>query len=149
MSAVTSLRDASSSGDASAQRSLESNRRDLENVGFALMDASTLLKIMGGNRALMREMARLCLEEDGPRLRTELRAAAGIGDLSGVRDAAHALKGLVAEFRAATAREAAGAIEDAVSCADPFALSAAVEDFEREYEKLAAVLRSFLEEPTS
>jgi hypothetical protein len=63
-----------------------------------MMDEAKLLKSVGGNRALLREMARLCLEEDAPRLLNELRTAVDDDDRASVEFAAHALKGLVGRW---------------------------------------------------
>lgn len=111
------------------------------------MDEAKLLKSFGGNRALLREMARLCLEEDAPRLLGELRAAVDDEDRRGAEFAAHALKGLVAEFRAESARYAAAAVEQMAGSAAKAELHAGVKNFEREFDALASVLRTYLREP--
>lgn len=109
------------------------------------MNAETLLASVGGNRALLREMALLCLSEDGPRLLAQLHDSMRAGDCAGIESAAHALKGLVAEFHAESATRAANALETAArdgNCGD---LAAQLDDFDREYDKLASLLRATLD----
>lgn len=107
---------------------------------------SDLLATLGGNRALLRELARLCLREDAPRLRAQLHAAAQAGDGAGIESAAHALKGLAGEFRAASAREAAAEIETAARAGRLDGIATRIAAFEREFEPLAAVLQSILDD---
>jgi HPt (histidine-containing phosphotransfer) domain-containing protein len=109
------------------------------------MDSESLLTAMGGNRPLLREMARLCLYADAPRLRAQLQSALEVGDCTGIEFAAHALKALVGQFHAKTARAVAAEIESAArdGHTDRAAAHAAV--FEREFEKLAMVLRAIVE----
>jgi len=81
------------------------------------MDIAGALERLGGDRALLAELAGLFLEE-GPRLLGELRHALDQGDAHGARNAAHQLKGLLAQFCAAQAREAAWEVELAAREAD-------------------------------
>lgn len=81
------------------------------------MDVTGALERLGGDRALLAELAGLFLEE-GPRLLGELRRALGHGDAQAARNAAHQLKGLLAQFCAAQAREAAWEVELAAREAD-------------------------------
>jgi hypothetical protein len=111
------------------------------------MNAETLLAATGGNRALLRELARLCLHEDAPRLRARLHHAARDRDSAALGFAAHALQGLVAEFRAEAARQAAAQIDEAVRENQWDAIAARIAAFEQEYEKLAALLHAVLDEP--
>jgi HPt (histidine-containing phosphotransfer) domain-containing protein len=109
-----------------------------------LMDEATLLSALGGNRALLRELARLCLEVDAPRLRAQLHTAVAARDVAAIESAAHALKGLVAEFRAEAARTAAAEIEKAARHGRLEDLAAPVAAFEREWSALEKLLTSVL-----
>jgi HPt (histidine-containing phosphotransfer) domain-containing protein len=111
------------------------------------MDTASLLATTGGNRALLRELARLCLHEDAPRLRAQLNGAVRAGDAAGIECAAHALKGLVAEFRAEAARAAAGEIEATARAGKSEAITAQLRVFEEEFAKLEALLQTILDEP--
>jgi HPt (histidine-containing phosphotransfer) domain-containing protein len=110
------------------------------------MNADTLLAATGGNRALLRELARLCLHKDAPRLRARLRQAARDRDSEALGFAAHALKGLVAEFRASAARDAAAQVEAAAREKQWAHVPIHLASFDDEYEKLARLLRAILAE---
>lgn len=111
------------------------------------MNEETLLANVRGNRGLLRELAKLCLHEDGPRLLTQLHDAARDGDCATIESAAHALKGLVGEFRAEDARRAADTLEALARDGKSSDLAAQIEIFDQAYEKLAALLRAILDEP--
>jgi HPt (histidine-containing phosphotransfer) domain-containing protein len=111
------------------------------------MDRPSLLALFDGNRRLLREMARLCLREDAPRLCAQLHAATQAADAPALESAAHALKGLVAEFRADEARAAAAALEACARAGNLAEAPAHIAAFEREFAKLASVLRTILDEP--
>ena len=104
-----------------------------ESMSVQQMDVTGALERLGGDRALLGELAGLFLEE-GPRLLGELRHALDRGDAHGARNAAHQLKGLLAQFCAAQAREAAWEVE----------LAARESDFIRARAKLAG-LESLME----
>jgi len=109
------------------------------------MNEETLLANVRGNRALLCELARLCLYEDGPRLFSQLHTAARNGDCAAIESSAHALKGLAGEFRAEDALRAAAALEAAAADGKHGDLTAHIEQMEREYETLAALLRAILD----
>lgn len=106
------------------------------------MNRDTLLAAVGGRWPVLRAMARLCVEEDAPRLLAQLHRAAEAGDLASVEAAAHGLKGLAAEFRAERAVQAAHAIETAAR--ENTVLHEAIDTFTREYAELDAALHSLL-----
>ncbi|MGQ9925158.1 MAG: ATP-binding protein, partial [Armatimonadota bacterium] len=74
------------------------------------LDAEGALERLGGDRALLAELAGLFVEE-GPRLLSEAEEGLARGDAQAVQNAAHQLKGLLAQFCAMSAREAAWALE--------------------------------------
>lgn len=74
------------------------------------MDVEGALERLGGDRALLAELAGLFVEE-GPRLLSEAEEGLAGGDAQAVQNAAHQLKGLLAQFCAMSAREAAWALE--------------------------------------
>jgi len=74
------------------------------------IDVDGALERLGGDRALLAELAGLFCEE-GPRLLGEADKALAAGDAQAVQNAAHQLKGLLAQFCAAEAREAAWQLE--------------------------------------
>jgi CheY-like chemotaxis protein/HPt (histidine-containing phosphotransfer) domain-containing protein len=74
------------------------------------MDVDGALDRLGGDRELLAELAGLFCEE-GPRLLGEAEQALAAGDAAAAQNAAHQLKGLLAQFCAADAREAAWQLE--------------------------------------
>ncbi len=74
------------------------------------MDVGAALERLGGDRALLAELAGLFLEE-GPRLLAEAEGSLARGDAPALQNAAHQLKGLFAQFCATQAREAAWELE--------------------------------------
>jgi HPt (histidine-containing phosphotransfer) domain-containing protein len=90
-------------------------------------------------------MIDLCCHGDGPRLLGDLAAALAGGDCAGVEHAAHALKGLVAEFHAPAAQAAARALEQAAREQQPIAsLRETAALLENEFQRLTAALASFV-----
>ncbi len=74
------------------------------------LDVDGALDRLGGDRALLAELAGL-FREEGPRLLGEAEQALAAGDAAALQNAAHQLKGLLAQFCAAKAREAAWQLE--------------------------------------
>lgn len=74
------------------------------------MDVEGALERLGGDRELLAELAGLFCDE-GPRLLGEAAQALAGGDAAALQNAAHQLKGLLAQFCAAEAREAAWQLE--------------------------------------
>ena len=107
----------------------------------APFDPAVLLGSMGGNRELLAEMVRLCLEVDAPRLLGNLRAAVEKQDCAGVEQAAHGLKGLVGEFHAPEVYAAAKRLEESGHGQCREALERQAESLHREFERLATALR--------
>jgi len=110
----------------------------------APFDPVALLESMGGNRALLAEMARLCLEVDAPRLLGNLRAAVEQQDCLGVEQAAHGLKGLIGEFHAPEIYVVAKRLEDSGRERQAAAIPAQAAALEREFERLSVALRRMI-----
>lgn len=76
------------------------------------VDLAAVMARLGGDRELLGELAGLYLEDE-PGLLAQLEAAVARGEAEGIRRAAHAIKGSVANFAAARAQAAAFALEQA------------------------------------
>lgn len=74
------------------------------------MDAKVLLTRVDGDRALLKELVDLFLEECPKRI-GEIRAALAHHDSSGLASAAHGLKGTLSYFAAGAAADAARRLE--------------------------------------
>ncbi len=109
-------------------------------------DPKALLESMGGNRAVLAEMVKLCLEVDAPRLLGNLRVGLEEQDFQAVEQAAHGLKGLIGEFHAPTACAAARRLEETGRTHRAEALQPQAETFLREFDRLTAALRKFVAE---
>lgn len=77
---------------------------------LAKLDCAVALERLGGDEALLREVAGLFLEEY-PMLMTEIRLAAQIRDADALQRAAHSMKGSVSNFGADGVYQAAFALE--------------------------------------
>jgi HPt (histidine-containing phosphotransfer) domain-containing protein len=74
------------------------------------MDRATVLARVGGDLELLREIAALFLDEY-PRALDDMRNALASGDCKALENAAHGLKGSVANFGARAAEDAAFQLE--------------------------------------
>jgi signal transduction histidine kinase/DNA-binding response OmpR family regulator/HPt (histidine-containing phosphotransfer) domain-containing protein len=108
-----------------------------------VFDQTALLESMDGNRALLGEMVRLCLEVDAPRLLSNLREGLETKDFRTVEQAAHGLKGLVGEFHAPAVYAAARQLEETGREHHADALQPQGEVLLHEFERLANALREF------
>jgi len=112
--------------------------------GASVFDAAALLESMAGDRAILAEMVKLCLEVDAPRLLGDLRAGIEKRDFEAVEHAAHGLKGLVGEFHAPTVYAAARQLEQTGREQRAEALESEAATLVREFERLMAALREFV-----
>lgn len=112
--------------------------------GDSPFDPAVLLESMGGNRDLLAEMVRLCLEIDAPRLFANLRAAVEQQDCAGVEQAAHGLKGLVGEFHSPAVHAAAKRLEESGRERRSEEIPAQTEALQREFDRLAEALRQMI-----
>jgi two-component system sensor histidine kinase/response regulator len=75
-----------------------------------VLDSEALLDRIGGDADLLQELAGV-FREDCPKLLAEIRRAVAAGNAPALMQAAHTLKGAVANFGADAAREAAFRLE--------------------------------------
>jgi two-component system sensor histidine kinase/response regulator len=111
-----------------------------------VFDSVALLESLGGNRATVDEMIRLCLDEDAPRLLKNLRDGLETHDFETIEQAAHGLKGLVGEFHAPATYAAAKQLEDAGRGHETETVHSLAQSLFDEFDRLAAALRRFLVE---
>lgn len=104
------------------------------------MDVDGALERLGGDRELLAELAGLFCEE-GPRLLGEARQALASGDAAALQNAAHQLKGLLAQFCAAEAREAAWQLELEARRADLVAAAPRLEALRQKLDEVLPELR--------
>jgi HPt (histidine-containing phosphotransfer) domain-containing protein len=111
----------------------------------AVLDRATALERIGGDSALLRDIARLFLQEY-PMLLAQIRTAFTGGDAREVERAAHSLKGAAANFCAAPTVQAALAVEtlarggDVSGAGEPIArLEAELARMHRELAELGGV----------
>ncbi len=109
-------------------------------------DQNALLESMNGNRVVLGEMVKLCLEIDAPRLLGNLREGLERQDFKAVEQAAHGLKGLVGEFHAPAAYAAAKQLEQTGHEQAADVLQPQAETLLREFDRLTAALRKFVGE---
>ena len=88
----------------------QQSRTEMQEFVVKHINVEGALERLGGDRALLAELAGLFCEE-GPRLLREAESALAAGDAAAVQNAAHQLKGLLAQFCADAAREAAWQLE--------------------------------------
>lgn len=99
------------------------------------MDYEMALDRLGGDRALLAELAGM-FEEEYPRLLESIRAGLSAGDGHAVNAAAHQLKGLLAQFAADHARDVAFLVETSGRAGDLQQAATAFADLERVMEAL-------------
>jgi CheY-like chemotaxis protein len=97
---------------------------------------------IGGDEALLREMAAL-FNEERARLMDETRAALDQGDAAALRRAAHTLKGSVVHFESAKTTAAALRLERIAMSGDLTEAPGAFRELESNVEQLDAALASF------
>lgn len=92
------------------QDALEPQVRDTGSKRMGELDYSAALARVGGDTELLQELAGMFMEEY-PKLLDEIRRGLGDQNAAVASNAAHQLKGLLAQFGAETARQAAYAVE--------------------------------------
>src|SRR5258708_5048303 len=98
-----------------------------------------LLAVLGGDETLFRELIQLYLQE-APKLHNAVRNAATHGKPDALRQAAHALKGTLANLAAPDARAAAETLERLARAGDVAGVPAACANLDRQLERLHAEL---------
>jgi HPt (histidine-containing phosphotransfer) domain-containing protein len=110
-----------------------------------VLDVADSLKRMGGDRELFCEFVEM-FDEDRPRLLAAMHSAIPHRDAYSVHRAAHTLKGLVLNFSARPAADAAYELERMARAGDLSAANEALAGLEAELERLAAALEPFREQ---
>lgn len=119
-----------------------SSERPVIASGTPTFDADALMENVGGDKAMLAEVVRLCRNTDAPRLLKDLADSLAMGNCKAAAKAAHGLKGMVGAFNATTAWTLAKhlevnakeeRLEVLLAEADEFvrALRALLEDLER------------------
>jgi CheY-like chemotaxis protein len=129
-----------------AARDIDAMAAKAASTTNAPFDSVALLASLSGDRALVAEMVRLCLEVDAPRLLANLRDGLSTRDFGAIEHAAHGLKGLVGEFRAPAAFAAAKQLEDAGRGHESESIPGYAQELFEEFDRLSAALRKFLAE---
>lgn len=108
-----------------------------------LVDSGAALARVGGDSQLLGELAALFLEEY-PRLMAKVTQFLREGSLDGVREQAHQIKGLLAQFGCETGREIAVELENSAQQGDrtaagdaAFRLNRILDSARPDFEKLA------------
>ena len=104
-----------------------------------VLDRELALERLGGDEELLREIARLFLD-DYPKLMGELRDAVRSGDAKGIERSAHSLKGSVANFAAGPVCEAAFALEQIGRSGDVERSAAALQALDEAFAELRPAL---------
>ena len=104
-----------------------------------ILNLALALERLGGDAELLREIARLFLD-DTPRLLADIQKAIAVRDAQALASAAHALKGSVANFGAETVLRAALRLEKMGSAGDMNDLDRAYAVLEAEMNRLKPAL---------
>jgi len=112
------------------------------------LDRARLLERVGGDRRALAQIVRI-FREDAPRQLARLRQAIRAGDAPSLRSAAHALKGAVSNFAAASATAAAFQLQQLGESGALGAAGEGLERLERELEALDAALDGLVRGPES
>ena len=110
-----------------------------------LFDAEALMENLGGDKAMLAEVVRLCREGDAPRLLADLGSSLHAGDTDSAAKAAHALKGMVGAFNASEAWAAAKLLEMTAKAGSKESLREEAEVFVRALRALLISLENFAE----
>ncbi len=126
-----------------AEKSAALVAQPASSVASEPFDSAALLERLGGDRVMLGQMVRLCVEVDAPRLLAILEDGVKNFDLSAVEQAAHGLKGLVGEFQAPAAFSAAKKLEESACLGRTGAVPVEAAALIEAYARLAAALRVF------
>jgi len=107
------------------------------------IDYNAALARVGGDKALLAELAEM-FESEYPLLLDAVRTGLRSGNGAAINAAAHQLKGLLAQFGAENARDAAFAVETAGRAGDLKQAADAFTELERLMEKLRPDLRAMV-----
>jgi HPt (histidine-containing phosphotransfer) domain-containing protein len=107
------------------------------------VDITELLARVDNDRELVAELFTL-FREDFPRLHDALHSAVDSGDMLQVGNAAHALKGMLANLSIKQGAELAAGVEAAARSGDAMQIRQALAAFDREAPGLSAALDVFM-----
>lgn len=107
------------------------------------LDYETALERVGGDKELLAELAGM-FEEEYPQLLDGVRNGLRTADGNAVNAAAHQLKGLLAQFGADRARDAAHEVDTAGRAGDLKQAAEAFGELERLMERLQPELRAMI-----
>jgi PAS domain S-box-containing protein len=122
-------------------------RRDGPAAG-AVFDRTALFDYVAGNEELLNRVVRR-FQEQAPQLLADVREAIARQDAKALHFSAHTLKGVVGNFFAAPAREAALRLETIGRSGDLAAAADAYAALEREVERLRTALEAYDEQNTA
>ncbi|MCB1937788.1 MAG: Hpt domain-containing protein, partial [Rhodocyclaceae bacterium] len=111
-------------------------------------DRDTVLANLGGDEALLQQLAALYLEDE-PNMRAQLTAAEATGDLQALHAATHAIKGAVANFSADAALHAANNVEALCRDGNRDALPEAFAHLNDALDRFASTLRTLTDDQRS
>ena len=111
-----------------------------------VIDVAASLRRMGNNRELFCEVVGI-YDEDSPQLLDRIRAAVHDGDAARLHRAAHSLKGLVSNFGASAAAEAAYVLERMGTSRALAGSEEALRVLEHELGRLSKALEPFAPSP--
>jgi HPt (histidine-containing phosphotransfer) domain-containing protein len=117
-------------------------------TGMSELDLERALERVGGDEALLSELAQLFLEEC-PRLFGEIQAGVTGGDAAGVSAAAHQLKGLLGQFGAETAKAQAMSVEMSAREGDLTPVGEMIQALGSLLQKMEPELRRLAQGPSS
>jgi len=115
--------------------------KEMDAARAAVFDRDRALEGVGDDSELLKELARIFLE-DGPRTLEKLRRAVEDGTAEQVAEAAHALKGSAGVFSAGPAVRAARALERAGRSGDLVAAPELLSVAENEVRRLVLALEA-------
>lgn len=110
-----------------------------------LYDYDGAMRRMGNDEALFLEMIHI-LREDAPRRFDDINRGLAAGELGLVQRSAHSLKGLVANFGAERAQQAAYHVEQLAKSGDSAAIPGSVADLKGEVDGLLEALAPLVSE---
>lgn len=106
-----------------------------------IIDTRAALDRIGGDCVLMRELAKIFIEDSPPLLRA-LQSSVAEGDLARAEHSAHGLKGIAANVGGVRVSSVAGVVEDAVRAGHIELARAGVLTLATEFDQLIDALKS-------
>ena len=129
---------------ARTENSMNTTRRNADtDVNASAVNLPELLGRVENDWDLLRELAAI-FREEYPRYTKALRLAIREGNLEQAREAAHALKGMLANLAAGRAAEAAGQLEQFANSGQQGALASSFAKFETDTKGLLAELEGYM-----